>query len=371
MRGHVRRRGKGWVYVLDIARDPETGKRRRRWSRGHETKREAELELRKALGRVDAGDDPIPERLTVTELAERFHTHLEAQDKPRPRVRAGYKQLIGTCVLPVIGGLEVRRIRPAHCQAIIDSYAEEHAPRTVAHLRAAMSSLFAFALRGGLVQINPVRATRTPAPSKPELTTPTPVQLRELVDAAVGTPWEIPVLLAATTGARRAEVLGLRWTHVDLEVARVRIVETLQRVDGELVFTPPKTGHGVREIPLPRFAVERLSAHRADQARRRLQLGGWHDHGLVCERGDGTPVDPDSFSHGFARIAKAAGLGDVRLHDLRHGFATAMAKAGNPAFVTAAMLGHASPAFTASTYQHADVGMLETAARSVEEAFGQ
>src|SRR5260370_28763458 len=117
MRGHVRRRGKGWVYVIDIGRDPETGKRRRRWSRSHETKRDAELELRKALGRVAVGDDAIPERLTVAELAERWFAHLAAQDKPRPRVRAGYERLIRSRVLPVIGGLETRKIRPAHAQA--------------------------------------------------------------------------------------------------------------------------------------------------------------------------------------------------------------------------------------------------------------
>jgi integrase len=70
-----------------------------------------------------------------------------------------------------------------------------------------------------------------------------------LADAAVGTTWEIPVLIASTTGARRAEVLALRWVHVDFEAGLVRIVETLQRVDRQLAFTPPKTQSAVREIP--------------------------------------------------------------------------------------------------------------------------
>jgi integrase len=370
MRGHARKRGKTWSFKIDIGRDPATGKRRTKWVSGFQTQKEAQQAMRKALGHLDVGDDPIPERVTAAELAERWFAHMAAQDKPRPRVRAGYERLMRAYVLPMIGGLEVRKIRPAHAQAVLDAYNDGRSPRTVAQLRAAMSSMFNTALRWDLIATNPVRATQTPTPQKPELTTPTPVQLRELIDAAVGTPWEIPVLLAGVTGVRRSEGLALRWPNVDLETGRVRIVETLQRINGQLVFTPPKTAHAVREIPLPAFAVARLRAHKAAQAQRRLQLGtGWHDEDLVCERGDGAPCDPDSFSHGFSRIAKTAGLEDVRLHDCRHAFATAMAKAGNPAFVTAAMLGHASPAFTASVYQHADVGMLEAAARSVEEAF--
>jgi integrase len=372
MKGHIRRRGKGWVYVVEKGRDPETGKRRRAWSRQFKTKTEAEQEMRAALGRLDVGDDPVPPKITVTETAERYFQHMAAQDKPRPRVRQGYERFIRARVLPMIGNLETRKVRPAHVQAVIDAYAEGHAPRSVARLRAATSSMFQFALRGGLVTVNPVRATQTPTPAKPELVTPSGVQLRALIEAAVGTTWEIAVMIAGTTGARRAETLAVKWSNVDLDRGRIKIVETLQRIGGELAFTPPKTAKSAREIPIPAFAVARLRAHKAAQAQRRLAAGtAWTDLDLVCERGDGGPCDPDSFTHGFARIAKAAGMDGVRLHDLRHGFATAMARAGNPPFVTAALLGHSSPNFTASVYQHADDEMLERAARSVEEAYEQ
>ena len=119
--------------------------------------------------------------------------------------------------------------------------------------------------------------------------------------------------------------------------------------------------------------MERLrrSSHKVDQARRHLALGAeWHDHDLVCEHGDGRPLDPMSFSHGFANIADKAGLGKVRLHDLRHGYGTQRAKDGTPLVVTSYLLGHTSTAFTAQTYQHADDEMIESAAQSLEDAFG-
>jgi integrase len=136
------------------------------------------------------------------------------------------------------------------------------------------------------------------------------------------------------------------------------------------VFTPLKTDRAVREIPLPAFAVERLRVHKAAEARRRLELGGWaNDLDLVCERGDGEPLDPDAFSHGFQRIAEAAGLEGVRLHDCRHGVATMLAKSGTPAYVTSKVLGHSSVHFTANTYTHADEETVDRALAGLEAAF--
>jgi integrase len=358
--------------VIDVGRDPVTGKRRQRWSSGHATKKAAEEAMRKALGRLDVGDDPIPTKITLSEFTERWLAHLEANDNPRPNSRRRYSELLHQRVVPFIGGMRLDRVRPAQVQTVLDAATEGGlSPSTVQKARAAMSSMFNAAVKWTLVAANPVRATSTPTICPPKLTTPTVAELRALADAAVGTTWEIPTLIATTTGARRAEVLGLRWSRVDLERGRVRIDETLQRVDGELAFVPPKTDKARREIPLPAFAVERLRTYKTDQARRRLMLGaGWSDLDLVCERGDGGPLDPDGFTHGFARIAKSVGMGDVRLHDCRHGVATALAKAGTPAYVTSKVLGHSSVHFTANVYQHADDETIDPALAGLEEAFG-
>src|SRR5207244_3076037 len=115
---------------------------------------------------------------------------------------------------------------------------------------------------------------------------------------------------------RREEGRGTRlaWARVDLDRGRVKITETLQRLPGgELAFVPPKTERARREIPLPGFAVERLRRHKRSQLERRIRLGAaWHELDLVSERGDGAPLDPDAFSHGFARIAASIGLDGVR-----------------------------------------------------------
>jgi integrase len=181
--------------------------------------------------------------------------------------------------------------------------------------------------------------------------------MHALVHAAQATPYGLPVRLAATTGARRAEILDWRWPDVDLDA-------------GTASVRRGKTGTARRTIHLPASTVSALRAHRKEQAERRLLCGpAWQDHDLVVDRGDGEPVHPDSLSHAFAEIAESIGLGDVRLHDLRHGFAMALLRAGVNVKVVAEALGHARSSFTMDTYMHVLPGMGEQVATAIEEAF--
>ncbi|MCZ7526590.1 MAG: tyrosine-type recombinase/integrase [Acidimicrobiia bacterium] len=92
----------------------------------------------------------------------------------------------------------------------------------------------------------------------------------------------------------------------------------------------------------------------------------WTDLDLIVERGDGQPVDPGTYGHAFVRIARKAGLAGVRLHDLRHAYATALLEGGVHPGVASAVLGHASPAFTMSAYQHVMDHQADRAAAALE-----
>lgn len=140
-----------------------------------------------------------------------------------------------------------------------------------------------------------------------------------------------------------------------------------------MVFTPLKTKRSRRQVQLPHFALERMRRHRREQLKRRTTLGPeWKDPidqrglpvDLVCERGDGLPLYPDSFTHAFRRLARRAGLHpSTRLHDVRHAVATELGRRGVHPVIVSAVLGHASPAFTVSVYQHAwQEGLGEVAA---------
>jgi integrase len=194
--------------------------------------------------------------------------------------------------------------------------------------------------------------------------------VRKLLDKARGHD-ALPLALAASTGMRRGEVLGVRWHDVDLEAAKLRVVATLQRVNGGLAFVAPKTDRSRRTITLPAFAVAVLKAHRKEQAERRLLVGpAWHDLDLVIDRGDGRPLDPDTFTHQFERFAERAGIVGANLHSLRHAYATTMLISGVHPKVVSEALGHANIAFTMSVYQHVLPTMGEQAAAAIEAALG-
>jgi integrase len=128
-------------------------------------------------------------------------------------------------------------------------------------------------------------------------------------------------------------------------------------------FTEVKSSHGVRLVDLDADTVMALKAHRKQEARERLVAGPvWQETGLVFTQADGSLVHPDWFSKMFRGRVKAAGLPLIRLHDLRHGWATIAGKHGVPLRVIQERLGHHDPAFTARQYQHILPGMQRAGA---------
>lgn len=172
--------------------------------------------------------------------------------------------------------------------------------------------------------------------------------------------------LAATTGMRRGELLGLRWLDLDLDSARASIVQTMVDAPREPQVSAPKTEKGRRAVALDPETVVALRAHRKAQAAEKLALGpAYEDRGLVFCREDGAPIWPRTFSRMFERLAEDAGLPAIRLHDLRHTYATLALQAGVHPKVVQERLGHANFGITLDTYSHAIPAMQEDAAATV------
>jgi integrase len=365
VKGHVRKRGGSWSFVVDVGGE---GPRQQKWRGGFRTRKEAEVELRRVLTSIDKGGDPFPAQISLADYLARWLDYQALRVRPNTHKREA--DLLRLHVVPVIGHLRLDRIRPGHVQMVIDGMLERGlAPGTTVRARSVLGNAMRRAVAWGLVPASPVGVVSPPRAERPKLEVPTPAELLRLIEAARGTPWEIPVLLAATTGARRGEVLAVRWSDLDLHTGRLRITGSLQRIDGRIERVDPKTDRARRQITLPTFAIERLKAHRKEQAELRLFLGFWHAGDCVCDRG-GELINPDSFSAAFKGVVARAGLPPaIRLHDARHGVATAWLEQGLHPAIASAALGHASPAFTMSVYQHVVDGMSDRAAAALEAAF--
>ena len=132
------------------------------------------------------------------------------------------------------------------------------------------------------------------------------------------------------------------------------------------MFSEPKTNKARRSVALDPVTAGVLRSHRAAQAAERLAWGeGWTDSGLVFTNEDGTPTNPQRISRVFVRSAERAGLPAIRLHDVRHSYASAALAANVPAKVVSERLGHANIAITLDTYSHVLPALQEGAAAKV------
>jgi integrase len=170
--------------------------------------------------------------------------------------------------------------------------------------------------------------------------------------------------LAATTGLRRGELIGLRWTDIDLSTAQLLIARQRVKGGGQVSVGAPKSRRkGRRTIKLDPMTTAALREHRRAQVAERMALGAaYHDEGFVFCHLDGTPFHPDGITQRFQRHVRQAGLPHIRLHDLRHSYATLSLRAGVAVKVVSERLGHAKPSITSDIYQHAIPELQEDAA---------
>ena len=168
--------------------------------------------------------------------------------------------------------------------------------------------------------------------------------------------------LELTTGLRRGELLALLWTDLYVENMTISVSKQVNRINGELVVSQPKTPNSIRKLAIPQRAVELLVEEHSKHP---------HSPYLFVAPKTGTMFDPDSFRHTHEKILKAIGAEHIRFHDLRHTFATLSLKYGVDVKTLSGALGHYDAGFTLSTYTHATEGMKRDAADTIGNVITQ
>jgi integrase len=260
------------------------------------------------------------------------------------------------------------KLRPAHVQAVLDRM--ETAPRTKVQAYRVLSAALRQSVKWQILSSNPAEAASPPRPGRPTLHVPEADRVRRILFEADGA-FEVGLTLLASTGMRRGEALALQWSSVDLDAALARINQAVEAVGQELRFGLPKTDRARRTVALPPGTVALLRRWHKDQLERRMLLGAdWNPTDLVIERGDGMAIHPDVFSRRFQRLMVRLKLAGIRLHDLRHWYATELLKAGVHPKVVSEALGHSSVAFTMDVYSHLLPTMQEQASPAIEAVLG-
>ena len=242
-------------------------------------------------------------------------------------------------------------------------------PRTVLHVHRVLREALKHAVKWGLLLRNVCDAVDPPKAQRQEMAALDGTALPKFLEVAATARYGPVFFLALYTGMRRSELLGLRWTAVDLSARTLSVTETFQRIQGKgMMVLQPKTARSRRLVSLPPSAVALLSGLKVKQREQREALGmDRSESDYVFSQPDGRPFIPDKVSQAFANVIKDAGLPHIRLHDLRHTHATMMMEQGVNPKIVSERLGHASVVITLDTYSHVLPGIQEEAALKFEE----
>jgi integrase len=351
MRGSLRQRSAGSFELrVYIGVDPTTGRRRYRSMTVRGTRADAERELAAMVATVRSVR-AVGVRSSMSELLEAWFS--VASGGWAPTTTRQTRSVLDRYLHPHFGELAVGDVTPAIIDAGYAALRREGgvggrplASGTLARTHTVLRAAFSQAMRWGWIWHNPAERAHRIVSAAPELRPPTPDELRALLDhiAALDDQLHLFVMLAAVTGARRAELLGLRWHNVHLETHRVSFCAGwVEGPDGP-VLAPTKTKrpHSVDLDPTTCVLL-------ASQAHDR---GGQRDGFVFSDDGGITAWKPNRVTKAFIRYRRSAGLRPFRLHDLRHFMATEMLDAGVPIVVVSRRLDHRRVSTTLDKYAH-------------------
>lgn len=372
MAGHIRKKTLKNGYVWQVVVETGSGEKRSRIYRNvRGTKKEAEMLKAKLLSELQSGDFVQPSRVTLgSYLREWYDNHVVPNLSPASA--DGYRINIEKHIIPALGGVLLQELRPIHLQRfyrgkMTDKGDEKGlSAKSVLYIHRNIHAALEQAVRMQMIPRNPASLVPLPKAERYEARVYSEKQLRELVAAAKGTDMELPIALAATLGLRRGELLGLRWSSVDFGGKRIYIQDNLVSTSKGTISKSPKSKTSIRAVDIPDGLLPLLKKHRKGQARNRLLMGKEYCPGdFVCCQTNGMHYNPGYFSKKFKDFLEKMGLPHIRLHDLRHSFATLLLQYGIEAKVASEMLGHSSVGITLDLYTHVPAGMKSSAAQKV------
>ena len=366
MRGHIQKRGKSWRIAVDIGADPVTGKRRQHFETVQGNKGAAQKRMSELMVEIQKGGYvKTPRDLTVGDYLERWlRDYVDLQ--LRKTTARGYRCNAGH-VMAAFGRLPLGQLRAQHvAQYCAEGVRQGRSARSVLHDFRLLHKALKDAVPSTLA-VNPCDGVTPPRAVDNEMKFLNPEEIMGMLETSRAAPFVYPFLFRTLvyTGLRRSEALGLTWGNLDLDLCTMRITQTLHRIKGEFVIQPPKTKSGRRTINFSPSLAVALRDYRRQVEGTRILLGKpLTDSDYVFAHADGAPLDPPTVTHTFTKTVRRAGL-EVRLHDLRHTYASIMLAAGVNIKQISVNLGHSNVSVTLNIYSH----LLPGAGQSAAEQF--
>lgn len=365
MKGTVIKRGRSWSVVVDAGRDAD-GKRLRKWHSGYATKKAAEEARIVILSSLQRGEYVPPSKQTLGEWLEVW---LDGRTGLADTTRDGYEREVKR-VSKTLGSRRLTDVTPAILAGFYRQLTDQGlSAKTIKNCHGVTHKALADAVRDGVLSRNPADHVELPRSKRPKTETWSADELSRFLHQCESHRLSAAFLLMCSTGMRRSEVLGVRWENLDLDGARVAVVDTVVPVKNKPVLRigETKSRRSRRVIALDSRTVAALRDHKRRQNEERLRAGpAWGDLGLVFTDELGGIVSPDMFTRTTKRLAVEAGVKPLTPHSgARHTWATLALSSGIHPKVVQERLGHSSISITLDRYSHVIDGMDRDAAEKV------
>ena len=282
-----------------------------------------------------------------------------------------YEQVTRDYIIPHIGHIKIRDLRPGQIQVLYGLLLEKKVGiHTVIKAHRILHSALSHAVKTGIISRNPASVVILPKEPSKEMEIYDKNQVSQMLLAARGHRWEALYYLAVTTGMRQMELLGLKWIDINWKQKTIKVMRQLLRTaSGEgIKFGELKTKYSKRTISLGEKAIRVLKSHHKRQHdEEQAAEERWVKHDLIFTNSIGNPINQRNLLNNFKKLIMAAGLPNIRFHDLRHTSASLMLNYGVPVIIVSRRLGHAKPSITLDVYGHLIPTMQDEVAEMIDE----
>jgi len=376
MRGHIRQRGKNsWAVIVRIP-NPITGKSKPKWHTVRGSYKDAEKELTRILREIDTNTYIEPQKTT---LADYLRKWLKRQERNlAPNTLRGYRTNLEKHVIPYIGEVPLTKVKPAHIDDLFNETlaSTELSNKTLLYVFRTLHKALEDAVRREEIFRNPAANVERPKPDEVEIRIlESPEEIVGLVHALGNSILLLPSMVMLSTGLRRGEALGLRWSDLDLNKRVMRVCKQLQinPQKKKLELAKVKTKTSKRPLQISKLTVQLFKIREIEQdEERRLVGSGWNNkHDLVFTWPDGSSINPSWFTKEFHNLVRNTPLQGLTPHGLRHSLATLLLVNNQNMKLVQEQLRHSNITITSDTYSHLLPPMQEQLANCIDSSMGQ
>ncbi|MBD8033040.1 tyrosine-type recombinase/integrase [Solibacillus sp. A46] len=356
MQGSVKKRGNTDQYVVDIGRDPFTGKRKQKTKGGFKRKKDAQAALNKVLQEIDAQGYVEPSKEIFASFIESwFKSHFEKRIKETTASNA--QSLINKHLIREnpFANKPLSKITTEDIDAFYNfKINEEYSSSYIHKMHQILNQAFNQAVKWKRIKYNPVNDADPPAVKKEEMKIWSYDEINTFLEHCKGERHYLTFLLAIYTGLRRGEILGLKWSDVDFINKTIHVQRSLAYIPKKgYILTSTKTRKSNRIIPISDMVVKALVNHRKQQEIWKEQLGEqYQEEDLVICTETGSKQDPRNVLRALKRLITTSGVTQIRFHDFRHTHASILISNSIDVVKVSKRLGHPNARITLETYAH-------------------